>query len=86
VTIQIRKKLPTELEQQYAEMRKQSGDIKKSPNWVKNVEVDSNSNMPTDTVTLSSSQTDLNQPNLKKSQPVSPVEKQALHTQFSITA
>lgn len=82
MTSPIRKKLPTELEQQYAEMKKQSGDSKKKPNWVKNTEL--NSKMPSDTVTLSSEQ--LNHDKPKVSQPVSPVEKQALQAQFSIHA
>jgi uncharacterized protein YqfB (UPF0267 family) len=86
MTFAIRKRLPTELEQKYAEMKKQSGDGKNNTNWVKNVEVDSTSTMPMDTVTLSSQHADQHQLKLKKSQPVSHIEKQVLHTQFSITA
>jgi hypothetical protein len=78
MTFAIRKKPPTELEQQYAEMKKQTGDGRRNPNWVKNVEVNSKAGKPTDTVTLSD-QPDQNQLKPNKSEPVSPVEKQALH-------
>ena len=78
MTVSIRKKLPTELEQKYAEMKKQTGGSKKNPNWVKNAEADSNSHITADTVTLSG-KPDPDQLKPKKSLPVSPVEKQALH-------
>jgi len=84
MTISIRNKLPTELEQQYAEMKKQSGDSKKNPNWVKNADVPV-SNMPTDTVTLTGQDSEA-LPKLKQSLSVNPDEKQALQTPFSVHA
>jgi len=86
MTTSIRKHIPTPLEQKYNEMRKESGGNKKNPNWVKNVEPESLSNLPTDTVTLSSGQDSENPVKLKRSQSVSPVEKQALQIQFSVRA
>jgi hypothetical protein len=85
MTTSIRKNIPTPLEQKYAEMRKESGDYKRNPNWVKNAEAESTSNMPKDTVTLSGQDGEA-LPKLKQSQSVSPVEKQALQTQFSVHA
>ena len=86
MTTSIRKHIPTPLEQKYNEMRKESGN-KRNPNWVKDVETESLSKLPTDTVTLSSGQADSENPvKLKRSQSVSPVEKQALQIQFSVRA
>lgn len=82
MTTSIRKHIPTELEQKYTEMRKQSGDNKRNPNWVKNTAGEPIPRPQVDTVTLSA-QPD---PRLKRSQSVSPVEKQALQAQFSIRA
>jgi len=81
MTTSIRKNLPTPLEKQYAEMRKDSGGNKRNPNLVKDAAADLTSNLPADTVTLSSAQP---VPKLKRSEPVSPVEKQALKSLFSI--
>jgi hypothetical protein len=82
MTTSIRKHTPTPLEQKYAEMRKESGDYKRNPNWVKNVDVPA-SNMPTDTVTLAGQDSEPSL-KLKRSQSVSPVEKQALQSPFSV--
>jgi len=84
MTLSIRNKLPTELEQQYAEMKKQSGDSKKNPNWVKNADVPV-SKMPTDTVTLTGQDSEA-LPKLKQSLSVNPDEKQALRIPFSVHA
>jgi hypothetical protein len=83
MTTSIRKHIPTPLEQKYAEMRKESGDYKRNPNWVKTPDVPVPS-MPKDTVTLTGQDND--ELALKRSQSVSPVEKQALQIQFSIQA
>jgi hypothetical protein len=85
MTLAIRNRQPTELEQQYAAMKKQTGDSKKNLDRNNKDNVDASSNMPTDTVTLSG-QTEQNPLKLKQSQPLSPVEKQALHIQFSVRA
>jgi hypothetical protein len=87
MTTSIRKTIPTPLEQKYTEMRKESGGNKRNPNWVKNDATELDSTMPTDTVTLSSGQPDIENPTkLKRSQSVSPIEKQALQAQFSVHA
>jgi len=85
MTIQIRKQLPTELEQQYAAMRKQSDGNNGKPNMVNNAAAESNANLPTDKITLSSKQPDSeNLPRVIRSQSVSPIEKQALQAHFSV--
>jgi len=84
MTPSIRKHIPTPLEQKYAEMRKESGDYKRNPNWVKNPDVPASST-PKDTVTLTGQDSEPAR-RLKSSQSVSPVEKQALQIQFSIQA
>lgn len=87
MTLSIRKNIPTELEQKYSEMRKQSDITKKSPNMVKDVAADATASVQIDTVTLSSRQTDSGSlPKVVRSQPVSPIEKKALQSQFSIHA
>lgn len=77
MTVPINKTIPSPLELNYAEMKKQSGGI--NPNAARNKMEESISSMPEDTVTLSSGQSE-------RSQPVTTVEKQALQFQFSAYA
>ena len=81
MTTSIRKGIPTPLEQKYTEMKKEFAGNKRNPHWLKNVGSESLSSTQIDTVTLSSKQSQL-----KRSQSVSPDEKNALQTQFSVHA
>jgi len=87
MTTSIRKDIPTPLEQKYTEMKKEFAGNKRNSHGVKNVGSESLSSMQTDTVTLSSGQPDSENPaKIKRSQSVSPDEKHALQTQFSVHA
>lgn len=78
MTVPIKKTIPSPLELNYAEMKKQSGG--KNPSAARNKMEGSISSMPEDTITLSSGQSE------QSSQPVTTIEKQALQIQISVYA
>ena len=85
MTFPIKKSFLSPLAQNYAQLKKQS--VGRTPDEAKNMLEESNSSMSEDTVTLSSGQSDnRNLLKLGRSQPVTPVEKQALQFQFSLYA
>lgn len=87
MTTSIQKRLPTQLEQEYARLRNHTGENRKAPRSTRNAAAEPGKNPDTDTVTLSSEQPDNGAPSkLKRSQSVTPVEKQALQAQLSIRA
>ena len=85
MTVRLNKTIPTPLELNYTEMKKQSGG--KDPSAARKTTSGSISSMPEDTVTLSSRQSD-GEPlhKIERSQSVTAVEKQALQFQFSAYA
>ncbi|MBW4055653.1 MAG: hypothetical protein HIU83_09645 [Proteobacteria bacterium] len=86
MTLSIRKPMQSPLELNYTAMKKSS--IGENQNTARKVTSGlAISSLPEDSVTLSSAQSDSNTlPKIKKSQPVTTVEKQALQIQFSVYA
>lgn len=84
MNIPIRRGIPSQLESQYAELKKQAV-ADRELNQKKNTTKEQISNEGVDKVTLSSLQPDTDNPAKRKpSQPVTPIEIQALLTQFSV--
>ena len=82
----IRRGIPSALELQYTEMKKQVA-AERSLGRSGTIAADGSSDMAVDTVTLSSVQSDGgNPPKRKPSHPVTADEKQALKVQFSTYA
>lgn len=86
MTLSIRKPMQSPLELNYTAMKKSStGENQYTARKVTSGLA--TSSLPEDSVTLSSGQSDSNTlPKIKKSQPVTSVEKQALQIQFSVYA
>lgn len=88
MTFQIRKALPSPLELEYARMKKESTDERRLP-WRRSggMQKDGLASGQADTVTLSSDQSDTAENRkLKRSQPVTRAEMQALKALFSVRA